>query len=320
LNPKTIQDIRPAVAKLESICLEQGADAAIFLRDGEIVWAGPKANQSYYAWSMTKSFTSVCCGLMVDAGRLDIDAPAALWLPELKKGYPTVTLRHLLTFTSGLFTDEVEPFKIEAPRYELGSRLHYSLESEWVGLAVTRAANESMEDLFRREVADKIGMERDQWSWGRHETLDAGVVVNGGSGALDQGLRLTPHALLRFGQWILQGGEWQGEQLVSRAWLDDATKAQSYTNVPPWDVKEGWYRDCLPGTYGLHFWTNGIKFCSGQRMWPSVPAGVFALQGNLNQICIVIPEWNSIVIRMGSDGVIDTDLYDGVLRLFNQQS
>jgi hypothetical protein len=34
----------------------------------------------------------------------------------------------------------------------------------------------------------------------------------------------------------------------------------------------------------------------------------------------VIPEWNSIVIRMGSDGVIDTDLYDGVLRLFNQQS
>ena len=234
-----IPKVEPAVAKLNEICLEQGSDAAIFWRDGQIVWAGPKVDQSYYAWSMTKSFTSICCGLMVDAGHLDIDVPAYRWLPEFKEAYPKVTLRHLLTFTSGLVTDDADPFKISTPRFEPGARLHYSLESEWIGLAVTRAAGESMEALFQREVADKIGMERAQWSWGGYDVLDGGLVVNGGSGGLDKGMTLTPRALLRFGQLLLQGGEWAGEQIVSRAWIEDATRAQDFSNVPPWDVKEG---------------------------------------------------------------------------------
>jgi CubicO group peptidase (beta-lactamase class C family) len=305
-----------AVNKLASICFDSGVDAAIFWRDGELIWAGPKLDESFYAWSITKSFTSICCGLMVDVGRLDIDVPAMRWLPELEQDYPTVTLRHLLTFTSGLATATGDAFQIGAPNFAPGARLHYSMESEWLGLAVTRAAGESMEVLFQREVADRIEMEREQWSWGRHEALDNGLVVNGGSGSLNKGLTLTPRALLQLGKWLLARGEWDGQQLLSRAWLDQATVAQVLSAVPPWDVKNGWYRDCLPGTYGLHFWTNGVKFCSSQRMWPSVPASAFALQGNLNQICVVIPEWNSILIRMGSDGVIDTDLYDDVLRLF----
>jgi hypothetical protein len=109
-------------------------------------------------------------------------------------------------------------------------------------------------------------------------------------------------------------------QGLSQQWLDQATSAQPFGNVPPWDSKDGWYRDCLPGTSGLHFWTNGNKLSSGQRIWPSAPRSAFAAQGHFNQICLIIPEWNSILVRMGSDGVIDTDLYDEVLRLFAPDS
>jgi CubicO group peptidase (beta-lactamase class C family) len=112
----------PAAEKLAAISLDQGADAALFWHNGELLWNGPNLDESFYVWSMTKSFTSVCCGLMVDAGLLDLDVPAMRWLPEFEKDYPTVTLRHLLTFTSGLFTDELDPFKIGAPRYSPGAQ------------------------------------------------------------------------------------------------------------------------------------------------------------------------------------------------------
>lgn len=315
---ETIRGTERCMQKLAEISLEQGAKAAILWKDGQTRWEGPDTDKPFYAWSITKSFTSLCCGLMVDDGKLDIDVPAVCWLPELERDYPQLTLRHLLTFTGGLDMDESQPLALRAPRYPLGSHFHYSLESEWVALAVTRAAGESMYDLFRRRIGEPIGMDASQWSWGSITNAD-GLPVNGGSGTLEAGVTITPRTLLRFGQCMLQRGQWDGRQLISRAWLDDAQCSQPLTRVPPWQAEDGWYRDWLPGTYGLHWWCNGPKR-DGTRLWPAAPASTFAAQGNLNQICLIVPEWNSILIRMGSDGVIDNGRYDEVLQAIQQLS
>jgi hypothetical protein len=57
----------------------------------------------------------------------------------------------------------------------------------------------------------------------------------------------------------------------------------------------------------------------GRRLWPSAPAKTFAAQGNLNQICLVVPEWDLIIVRMGDDGVIEMQDYDRVLRLAGER-
>ncbi|WP_309396431.1 serine hydrolase domain-containing protein [Cerasicoccus maritimus] len=304
---------------LADISLHDGADSALLWQAGEVRWEGPVTDRIYNAWSCTKSFTSCCTGLMVDAGKLDIDAPAVQWLPELKEHYPNVTLRHLLTFTSGVQTRAndadpsiiIDPFDVREPRFPLGCCLHYSPESEWIALAIKRVSGQAIGELFREQIGDKIGIDYDFFRWGEIDTPDG--PNNGGSGAFGAGVHTNPRNLLRFGQLLLQGGEWNGVQLISREWLCEATCSQELSAVPPWDALDGWYRDWLPGTYGLHTWVNGIKL-NGQRLWPHGSGEVFAAQGNRNQICLVVPECDAIIVRMGDDGVINMRDYDLVIQ------
>lgn len=298
-------------AALEEISLEDGSRASAWLQGDTISWQGPDVGECFNAWSCTKSFLSTCCGLIVDDGLIDIDAPATRWLPEFREHYPTVTLRHLLTFTSGLETLDREPFKLLPPKRQPGEAFHYHFDSDWVSLALTRAGGRSLADLFLERIAQPIGMRSGGWFWGNFGTRD-GLVVNGGSGALFRGIHIDPLTLLRFGKLMMHRGNWKGRQLISKHWLDQAQTPRPETDRPVADPN-GWYRN-LPGSYGLHWWCNGIRPDS-TRLWPSAPPEAFALQGNLNQMCIVVPEWQTTLVRMGRDGVIPAGDYDQVLKI-----
>ena len=131
--------------------------------------------------------------------------------------------------------------------------------------------------------------------------------VNGGSGSLPGGVSITARQMARFGLLLLNKGRWDGKQLLSAEYVAEASRPQVEVSVPPHEP-DGWYVK-LPGAYGLLFWVNGVC-CTGERRWPNAPAGVFAVQGNFNNYCFVIPEWNMVVVRMGTDSRIDNDLYD----------
>ncbi len=52
--------------------------------------------------SVTKQFTAMSILILAERGDLKVDDPVARFLPELKDAAPNITLRHLLTHTSGL--------------------------------------------------------------------------------------------------------------------------------------------------------------------------------------------------------------------------
>jgi len=64
------------------------------------VAATPETN--YRLASMTKQFTAAAMLLLAEDGRLSLDDPVRKWLPSLPAAADAVTLRHLLTHTSGL--------------------------------------------------------------------------------------------------------------------------------------------------------------------------------------------------------------------------
>ena len=64
----------------------------------------PETN--YRLASMTKQFTAASILLLAEDARLTLDAPGHTWLPSLPKAAETVTIRHLLTHTSGLIDYE----------------------------------------------------------------------------------------------------------------------------------------------------------------------------------------------------------------------
>lgn len=302
--------VEKAVASLESVLGKEKNAGTMIVQDGYVLWMGPDVDNKRIIWSCTKSFLSTCLGLLWDDGKCAPDDLAATYLPELAKDYPTVTLRQLATFTSGVNLGRLE-LAPGQPNFPPGTAIHYSPESDLLALILTKIAGEPLRDLFKRRIADPIGMDPAGWEWKSVHERD-GVAVNGGAGLPENGMHMTARNLARFGWLYANGGNWDGKSLISRRYIEEATRPQVDVKTPMFAPSE-WYKP-LPGTYGLNWWTNGIT-TAGRRIWPSAPATTFAAQGNKNNICIIVPEWKLVLVRTGQDEIIDVSLFDGALGL-----
>jgi CubicO group peptidase (beta-lactamase class C family) len=138
--------------------------------------------------SMTKAVTSTAAMQLVERGRFAIEDPVEKYLPEfaklsvfesfdgatgayrLRPAAKAVTVRHLLTHTSGLgyaFTNPtVRDFKPRAGEeyplgplvFEPGERWLYSTSTDWVGRLVEKVSGQPLEDYFRQHIFMPLGM------------------------------------------------------------------------------------------------------------------------------------------------------------------
>jgi CubicO group peptidase (beta-lactamase class C family) len=141
--------------------------------------------------SMTKAVTSVAAMQLVDQGKVKLDEPVSRHIPELKAlqvfegvdsaGKPilrparkAVTLRHLLTHTSGFCYDtwsqEMQdyikaggaPPSGVAPRvplmFEPGTRWQYGYSADWSGRLVENVSGLTLEQYFQRNICEPLGM------------------------------------------------------------------------------------------------------------------------------------------------------------------
>lgn len=299
-----------AMAEIKAVCGTDGNRQTMVIRNGYVVWQGDDIAHRHPVWSCTKSFMSTCLGLLWDDGKCAPETLAATLYPALAADYPTVTLEHLATFTSGYAHAEGRVGEPAKPRYQPGAAYEYSSQSDLLALVLTRAAGEPLNDLFMRRIGTPIGLTAQDFHWGV-QSGDSAIAINGGSGAIESGVQMNARAMARFGWLYCQRGRWNGKQLISERYIDHATAVRVPATVPPWDPK-AWYVD-VPGRYGLNWWVNGVA-ANGKRLWPSIPPSSFAAQGNKNNICIIVPEWNLVLVRLAEDAIIDVSLFDGPLR------
>jgi|SRR5579883_3117159 CubicO group peptidase (beta-lactamase class C family) len=136
-------------------------------------------------FSMTKPVTAVAAMQLVEQGKLDLDAPAGRYLPELaglkiltgfdaarrpilKPAPRQPTLRQLLSHSSGYgyalwdenlarIPDAEEPLK--APLvFEPGTRWQYGVSSDVVGLIVERVSGQNLEQYFQDHIFRPLHM------------------------------------------------------------------------------------------------------------------------------------------------------------------
>lgn len=301
-----------AMKYMADFCGDQGSSQAIVVKNGHVIWRGSDTHNLHQVWSCTKSFLSICFGILQADGKISLDHYVKDYLPDLADDYPEVRLRHLGTFLGGISNSREEPFQAGAPRYQPGTAYHYCQEPEILAYACTKVADEPLKDLFMRRVARPIGIRDDQFDWGIIDRPGPdGIPVNGGTGMPERNVKITADAMARIGWLLANNGNWNGQQLIDADYLAFATENKwDYPNVPMYDP-EGWYQ-CLVNSYGYYFWVNGLR-PNGVRMWPHAPAETYALQGNCNNFCMVIPSWKMVIVRLGTDQIKDTDLYDGVV-------
>ena len=109
-----------------------GVKELVIVCNGYLIWEGTETNAYHTIHSCTKTFTSTVLGLLIEDGKCTLDTSAAQYLPSLDDRYSLysdITLRHLVTMTSGykgndgVITDEkrwgdpIAHLTPEPPRY-----------------------------------------------------------------------------------------------------------------------------------------------------------------------------------------------------------
>ncbi|MEM8528423.1 MAG: serine hydrolase [Bacteroidota bacterium] len=251
-------------------------------------------NTIQLGWSMHKSITNALIGILVQQGRLDIQksAPIAVWQKDDRK---QITINDLLQMSSGLeFVEEyakrsdvtkmlfeesaMGKYAINKPlEAEVGSKHYYSSGTSNILSEIVRQQfdsneaywNFSYQSLFAKINAPSFRLE-----------ADASGTFVGSSYAF-----ATPRDWARFGLLYLNDGIWDGERILPEGWVE-------YTKTPAKHSE---------GDYGAHFWTNqGSKF-------PSAPKDMFWARGFDGQYVFILPSQNTVVVRLGVDGLGEMD-------------
>lgn len=164
-----------------------GAAVAI-VRDGKLAFAKAygladvqaparmETNNNFRLASVTKQFTAAAIEILAERGKLSYDDPLRRWLPSLPEYTGSITIRHLLTHTSGLpdyedlipesQTEQVHDDDIvrllegpQKPLFEIGSRYAYSNTGYvFLGLIAEKASGVPLGEFMRREIFEPAGM------------------------------------------------------------------------------------------------------------------------------------------------------------------
>jgi CubicO group peptidase (beta-lactamase class C family) len=311
LDSKRLQE---AIDTLKQKVGKDGVKELVIVRRGRALWLGDDVDKVHGVWSCTKSFTSTVLGLLIADGKVSLETKAAALFPLLHERYPLVTLRHFTTMTSGyraagdaeatggyLHGPSTRPFEPAEPLFGPGEKYAYwDSAMNTLGLCLTAAAEEPLDELLRRRVMDPIGADPKKWKWG-----DRGMVtlagrklkVNSGSGNAGGHIQISARELARFGHLVLNRGKWRSEQLIPAEWVQAATQAQV-----PASLADGFPRSDIPGSgaYGYNWWVNG-KLPGGSLRLPDAPPQTFSANGHNNNRLWVIPEWQMVIVRLGQD-------------------
>lgn len=226
-------------------------------------------NHFFRLYSMTKLITSVAALQLVERGLIGLDDDLSAILPEMteipifSEGQFTepknsITLRHLLTHTSGFgygcCTDlELSQFDYEnwkhpdAPRrFESGTHFLYGTSLEWVGKLIEKVSNSTLEDYFRENITEPLKMARTFFNV--PDSLQQYIVSRGHRGADgnqplaeiegrvpkklvksfsgDDGLWSTPNDYMKVLKCLLNYGTLDGVKILEKKTVLEMTKNQ----------------------------------------------------------------------------------------------
>lgn len=223
----------------------------------------------WVSFSMTKSLTSTLVGTALKSGAIgSLEDPVIRYLPALAGGgYDGVTVRQLLTMTSGVDWNEdysdpnsdvarflqepivdgqdpVVTYMARLPRaHPPGEHWNYSTgETNLVGALVAAAEGRPLADLLSERIWSRAGMQADA-AW----ALDQGGREMGGCC-----VSATLRDWGRIGLMAQDGGLLGDERIVPDGWFAEATTKHADTGTPD-------------RGYGFQWWTEdgGIFYASG---------------------------------------------------------
>lgn len=243
------------------------------------------ADELHSVASVTKNVTSALIGIALAQGHLaSLDQKIVEFFPDLADapvhpGTRNITLRHLLTMTSGFSWNERTSFtpdkwsRIDEPArfalsrepiLPLGKVYNYDTASaHLLGIALSRAVGMSLEQYAQQHLFGPLGVARYEWVKDRQ-----------GHNAGGHGLRLTTRDMASFGSLHLHRGQHAGRQLIPADYVD--ASVQTSISVNPGDRLD----------YGYFWWLSQTP--ASQRAFSALGFG--------GQAIYVVPDLDLVVV------------------------
>lgn len=260
-------------------------------------------DEIHHAMSITKGFTSTSIGIAIDKGIIKgTDEELAAFFPEYKEALSTddkagITLRHALSMTAGLewaqdtfagMLYEKDPgnpsWSMPGPEGE--NIIAYTLTrpmSDPPGAIFTyngglyvllasileKQSGLKLDEFTRKYLFKPLGISQYEW---KYFDTPAGKVLNAGGG-----LYLRPRDMAKLGYLFLKKGKWQGKQIVSPEWVEEAIT--EHIKIYPMSSIG----------YGYGWWTDTFKI-------DRKPIEAYQSIGWGGQYVIVFPSLDMIVV------------------------
>ena len=301
LDPKKLAQLYEFLARPD-----MGLHSFLVLRHGKVAcegyWTPYAPEKPHTLFSASKTFTGLAVGFAVQEGKLSLEDRVVDWFPERLpartcENMEKMKVKHLLTMSTGFAKDPHDfPWPrpddvlatgphcchqgVELPQidwvrnffnhyvaYEPGSEFVYCTHGSYMlSVIVQKAVGETVSQYLNRKLFAPLGIPDPSW-----ETGPDGYSVGG------WGLMLTTEQLAKVGQMMLSGGRWEGKEILSQRWIQDATSV----HVTMDHLDE-------PHIAGY-----------GYQLWIDEREGCYLFRGAFGQICAVIPGRDMVISYTG---------------------
>lgn len=274
------RDILKFIRELEESRTEM--HGFMILRHGKVAakgwWAPFAPGLIHGSQSLTKTVTGAAYGIAEKDGILNLEERLIDIFPEYAEETPgsywnQLKMIHILTMSAGMdsmpaVTDPDWKRKFFQMKivHEPGTSFFYnSIACSMVGACITRRTGLGLREYLTPRLFDKIGIDGSTIRWYKH-----GDGSENGSG----GIVTTTEDNARLMQLFLQGGVWEGEQILSENWAKTAVKLQN-------------------DKFGAIFPDAPQDLGYGGMMW--VRSGNFYADGAMGQLAVGFPEQDMVI-------------------------
>lgn len=288
------------------------------------------SSQLHTSFSVAKSFVSVLLGIAIDQGKVkSTTEPITNYIPELLKNdkrFADITIQNVLDMRSGVDLQEYShnPFGKMSKLYfgknnasliftlgikeDPNKRLDYtSINTQILTMIIERSTGVKINEFMQQQIWTPLEMQSNA-SWSidsyKNKNIKSYCCINA-----------IPLDFAKFGRLVLNEGNWNGKQIVSKEWINTSTNKEeffkrmngfmSYHNQW-WGAGDThvMFKDSLEGeTYKrTHTYTGKVKK-SVRGVYYVVPelSGAFYAEGNHGQMIYINPSNKVIIVRLGND-------------------
>jgi CubicO group peptidase (beta-lactamase class C family) len=288
ISPSSIGWCQPSIDSLYSYLGQTNTKGFIILKNGRIVlekYFGTFTADSVHYWaSAGKSLIAMLTGIAQEKKLLDINNAVSAYLGNGWSAAPTdkesvITLRHLLTMTSGFNDKPAAPCDNESTdasclQYltDTGQRWAYHTGAyQQLAGVISAASGTSINTYTNTNINNHTGM--------------PGLWVSGVYYS-------KTRSMARFGLLALNKGVWANDTL-----LHDTAYFNAMVNTSqPYNQSYG-YLWWLNGKSS--FMSPGLQLVFNGSLIPNAPAGMFAALGKNDQKIYVVPSQGLVVVRTG---------------------